>query len=342
MQAGACGKEDQMKSHTAMAKLGLVGWGIVASGCATVDVPPAHRGMRFEHTGLFRLYQDGHGFGTEVLDPGTHVIGVYTDLVLIDCSMVTMREPLTALTKDGVQFGIDLYIRFSIDCTDQSVRSILRIITPDTGNTVSSKRFYELFVRPEIGEAVRQTVSPFRANDLNERRDELLAGIQKRVVEGITAREKWINVHDVSLSNLDFPDAMDNANVDRAVQAVLRDKAIAERERVQAEIETTRLRRKLSESEGEAEAAKIDKIGEALRRNPQFLQFDLQSKMPQIYENAGAQGNLVIAAPSPQVLVQTPTRASAVAQKRPARNANSGLGRRPVAERPNPVLNDEK
>ena len=106
-------------------------------------------------------------------------------------------------------------------------------------------------------------------------------------------------VYDVDLSNLDFPDAMDAANVDRAVQAVLKDKAIAERERVQAEVETAKLQQQLSTQEAENVAVRIERVGETLRKYPEYLQYDLQSKLPDIYRDAGARGNLVIAAPNP-------------------------------------------
>jgi hypothetical protein len=134
--------------------------------------------------------------------------------------------------------------------------------------------------------------------DLNEKREELLTNIRKRFFD--TMHEKrTIQVFELNLSNLDFPDAMDNANVDRAVQAVLRDKAIAERERVAAEIETMKMRRALAEQEGEVGAVRIEKVGAALRLYPEYLQYDLQSKLPDIYRTAGAQGNLVLAAPNP-------------------------------------------
>jgi hypothetical protein len=82
---------------------------------------------------------------------------------------------------------------------------------------------------------------------------------------------------------------------------VLKDKAIAERDRVGAEIETAKLRQQLAEEEGKVEAARIEQIGGALARNPQYLQYHLQSKMPEIYSTAAAAGNLVIAAPTPML-----------------------------------------
>src|SRR5262249_1827966 len=39
------------------------------------------------------------------------------------------------------------------------------------------------FVQPAVGEAVREVVSPFRANDLNDRREELLSNIRKRFMD---------------------------------------------------------------------------------------------------------------------------------------------------------------
>jgi regulator of protease activity HflC (stomatin/prohibitin superfamily) len=218
--------------------------------------------------------------------------------------MVTKREALTALTKDGVQFGLDIYVRFAADCSDHSVTLLLSTLTPDHETAISSGQVYETFVRPAIGEAVREVVSPYRANEINDKREEILALIRKRFVEIMTAREKQIvTVYEVNLSNLDFPDAMDAANTDRAVQSILRDKAIAERERVQAESDTMAMRKQLAEREGEMEAARIDKIGEALRLNPDYLQFDLQQKMPDIYRLAGENGNLVLAAPPPSLVV---------------------------------------
>ena len=258
----------------------------------------------FDRTGPLVLFTGGNGFTGPVLGPGNYFTGTYDELRTVDCSMVTKREALTALTKDGVQFGLDIYVRFAADCSDRSITLLLSTLTPDTAEAISSNKIFETFVRPAIGEAVREVVSPFRANEINDKREEILSLIRKRFVEIMTAREKQIVVvYEVNLSNLDFPDTMDAANTDRAVQSILRDKAIAERERVQAETETMVMRKLLAEREGEMEAAKIDKIGEALRRNPDYLQFDMQQKMPEIYRQAGLYGNLVLAAPAPSFIV---------------------------------------
>ena len=50
------------------------------------------------------------------------------------------------------------------------------------------------------------------------------------------------------------------------------------------------------QAEAVAQAARIDAIGQALARNPEYLQYG-------IYEQAGANGNMVIAAPDPTILI---------------------------------------
>jgi hypothetical protein len=274
-----------------------------------MDIPTAHRGMMFDRTGALAFYSGGAGLTGPVLGPGTYRTGVYDELRVVDCETETVREPLSALTKDGVQFGLDIYVRFSADCSDEAVKHLLDNLPPDEADhtTISARLVYSTYVQPLIGAAVRETISPYRANDVNDRREEILAQIRKSFLDKVQHQEiDVVNVQEVNLSNLDFPDAMDNANVERAVQAILRDKAVAERERVQAEIETATLKKELENREGAAVAARIDAIGAALERHPSYMQFDLQSKMPDIYDRAGAAGNMVITAPSPSILVSRP------------------------------------
>ena len=291
-----------MNAHRFLALLVL--FATTSLGCATMDVPQAYRGRMFERTGAWRGFRTGHGFVGPVLNPGSYYTGLYNEVMRVDCSTVTRHDPLTVLTKDGVQFGLDIYVRFAANCKDGSVQQILSMLSPDRPNTITTNKLYDTYVRPTIGAVVREAVSPYRANEVNDKHQEILKQIRKRFLEDIEAHEgEIIQVFEVTLSNLDFPDAMDAANVDRAVQAILRDKAIAEREKVKAEIETALLRKELAGREGETAAARIDAIGAALKRNPEYLQYDLQAKMPDIYSQAGANGNLIITAPQPSILI---------------------------------------
>lgn len=315
-------------------------------GCASMDIPQAYRGRMFDKTGPLAFYSGTTGFTGRVLGPGTYFTATYNEVHKVECSTVTVREPLTALTKDGVQFGLNVYVRFAPDCSDQGVSTLLTSLPVDQDNSVSAMRVYATYVQPAVGEAVREVISPVRANDINDNREAILSQVRKRFLQMIAHRDKHIvQVFEVNLSNLEFPDDMDRANTERAIQAILRDKAIAQRDRVTAEIKTAEMSRDLSEKQGEAEAARIDVVGEALKRYPGFLQYDLQARMPDIYRAAGAQGNLVITAPNPAVFVspmraETTTRAPSPAPAAPPKQTTA-TGTGPVVATPAPAVYSE-
>jgi regulator of protease activity HflC (stomatin/prohibitin superfamily) len=288
-----------------MRALSLVLSVLAFTGCRTEDIPQAHRGRMFDRTGAISLWMGGKGLAGPVLEPGTYFTGAYDEVRTVECSTNTEKESLTSLTKDGVQFGVDIYVRYAANCSDDVVTAILKTVPPDVNaRTVSAKKLYATFVRPPLGEAIREAFSPHIANDVNEKREMILADIKRRFVELMkpkAGQPELIRIDELNLSNMDYPDELDHANAARAVQAVLKDKAIAERDRVGAETETAEMQRLLSQKQGAAEAAKIDEIGAALRRNPEYLTFDLQQKMPEMYRQAGEKGNMIIAAPSPQL-----------------------------------------
>ena len=249
---------------------------LLLSGCASQDILQAHRGRLFDRTGPLAFFSGGHGFTGPVLGPGTHFTGLYDEIRMVDCSMATRREQIDVLTRDGVHFGFHMFLRFAAECDDAGVVKLLSTVAPEKeGLTISTQQLYETFVHPAIGEVVRRVVSPYRAVEIHERQEVILTNIRKRFLEAMREREGHaIVLYEVNLSHLDYPPELDHANVDRAVQAILRDKAIAERSRVEAEIETMTLRRQLVEKEADTSAARIDKVGAALRRNPEYVQYE--------------------------------------------------------------------
>lgn len=282
-------------------------------GCNSQDIPQAHKGRMFDKTGALAFYAGGVGFTGPVLGPGTYYTAAYPEIRTVDCSQQNPKEQLSALTRDGVQFGMDIYVQYSANCdNNDAVIALLSKVAPADGKlTITTQQIYDLYIRSALGEAVRESVSPHNANDINNKREEIYASIVKRFGEILGKQSpQLVVVHSMNLNNMNFPDAMIKANTERAVQGIYKDKAIAERERVTAEIETASMRRKLAENEGDNDAVKIDKVGSALRRNPEYLQYNLQSIMPEIYKEAGQHGNLVITAPAPNVLVAPKTPAA--------------------------------
>jgi regulator of protease activity HflC (stomatin/prohibitin superfamily) len=272
-------------------------------GCMNyADVPQAHKGRYFDKKSL--ICTGGHGLTGPILESGTYNVGLCDELRLVDCSLLANKESMQALTRDGVQFGLDVYVTFSANCADlQATEAMLSNLVPADGHTITAAQLWGTFLRPGLGEAVRETISPYVANDINDQREKILEGIRSSFLGRMqNLNPPYVTISEINLSNMDFPETMDQANTERATQAVLKDKAIAERERVEAEIETAKLRQQLATEEGRVEAARIDQVGAALSRNPAYVQFHLQQQLPSIYEKAGASGNLIIAAPNPMVL----------------------------------------
>jgi len=270
----------------------------------SMDIAPSQKGMMFDRSGVLALYVGGDGLTGEVLQPGTYWTGFYDEVRIVDCATSTQKEAMTSLTQDGVQFGVDLYVRFRANCADDAVQTLLSSVPRGEDGVVGSQTLYATFIRGPLGESIRKNVSPYVANDLNTNRTQILDGIRADFLAMLEESSSRVVVEELNLSNMDFPEAMDTANNERAVQAVLRDKAIAEREKLDAEIETAQKREELARMEGEIEGARIDAVGAALKRNPEFMQYDMQAKMPGIYEKAGAFGNMIITAPNPTVLVE--------------------------------------
>lgn len=291
-----------------MIKKALITLALVASqlGCSTQEVPQAHKARKFEKTGMWAGYAGGKGFAGPVVGPGTYFTGMYDEYRTVECAEKTEKESLTALTKDGVQFSLDMYTRYSANCDDEkAVSTILERMTPgftdkeEWKHTIYAIQLYTTFIRPAIGEAVREGVSPYIANEINFKRDEIFDKIKKRFGEMIDKPNEVhvVRVGSLNLSNMNFPEEMVHANTDRAVQGVLKDKAIAEREKITAEIETSKLKQQLVQNDANNEVSKIDSIGAALRRNPEYYIRD-------VYYYAGEKGNMVIMPQNPNTILQ--------------------------------------
>lgn len=298
-------------------------------GCSSENIPPAHKGRLFEKTGVLAFYSGGTGFSGAILNPGTQYTGIYNDVRMLDCSTRTFKEPMTSMTKDGVQFALDVYITCSANCdSDDAVKVLLDKLAPIGENTqstaaqtgagnaspderdpietdpdrdVSSRQVYNTYVRPALGEAVRQAVASYDANDLNSHRQELFDKIKTKLDSDLKPSDPkapaLVSIVNFNLSNFKLPDEMAQAAADRATQQVLRDKAVAAIETIKAETETAKFQVAKSETEAQAEAAKIRVVGKALHENPEYYIRD-------VYFFAADKGGSVMLPTNPNVILQ--------------------------------------
>ncbi len=307
---------------------GVIAASIALAGCSSQDVPPAHKGRKFDKTGALALWSGGGGFEGAVLSPGTYYTGIYPEVRTLDCSTRTFKEPMTSMTKDGVQFALDVYITTSANCgEDKAVETLLDKLAPvgalaaapkdpgagsatpdekdpvetDPDRAVTSRQVYNTYVRPALGEAVRQAIASYDANDINSHREELFAKIQTKLDSDVKSKDakvpSLVTIVNFNLSNFKLPDEMSKAAADRATQQVLRDKSIAEQERIKVETQTALLDVAKVEAEAKGQAAKIDTIGAALHRNPEYYIRD-------VYYYAADKGGSVMVPQNPNMILQ--------------------------------------
>jgi regulator of protease activity HflC (stomatin/prohibitin superfamily) len=219
---------------------------------------------------------------------------------------------MTALTKDGVQFSIDVYVTYRANCDfNDAIVAILNRFSPETPatRTITSDQLYKVCIRPALGEAVRIAVAPFNANDINAHRDEIFAKVRTVFIDTIAAQQGKdesgkpntalviVPPEGLTMNNPDFPDSMDKANAERATVAIERDKSLAEQEKIKVQIETAKLEVERQEVESKAKAKKIDIEGAALARNPEYYVRD-------VYYYAAQNGSAVTLPANPSVILQ--------------------------------------
>lgn len=275
---------------------------VFLSACSSGNIPQAHKGRIFDKTGLGAFYSGGHGFTGPVLPPGTYFLGMYPVLRAVDCSTQTEKEPMTSMTKDGVQFALDIYVSFSANCNeDAAVEAILGALAPsvtkDDVDIVVAQQLYDTFVRPALGESVRQAIAAYDANDLNAHRDELFTKTDAKLKSDLGKTPRLVEIVSLNLSNFKLPDEMAAAAADRATQQVLRDKSVAEQERIKVETQTSELAVARAAADAKSEAAKIDIVGAALHRNPEYYLRD-------VYFYAADKGGSVVLPTNPNVIMQ--------------------------------------
>ena len=309
---------------------------LINTGCGSQDIPPAHRGRMFDKTGVLALYSGGSGLTGPILNAGTTYTGYYNEVRTIDCTTRTFKEPMRSMTKDNVQFDLDVYITCGANCEkDQAVEILLNKLAPtgkldaqqsapgagnatpderdpvetDPDKAVTSRQVYNTFIRPALGEAVRQAVAGYDANDLNSHREELFGRIKQKLDKDLLPDDKdkgaapaLVAISGFNLSNFKLPDEMAQAAADQATQRVLRDKSVAEQEKIKVETDTAKLQVAKAEADAQAEAAKIRVVGKALHENPEYYVRD-------VYYYAAEKGGSVVLPADPKVILNmTPGR----------------------------------
>lgn len=281
-------------------------------GCSSEEVPPGYKGKMLDKTGPLAFYMGGTGFTGPVLSSGVYYTGIYDDVRLVECAESTSKEELQSLTKDGVQFGTDVYIRSQPNCDDsKAVSWMLDHIAPSKNDVITKDQLYNTYVMPILHSAMREAVAKQTASDMNTNREEVSKVFKNTFHEYMRVdkdKPEIIKVNEISISNFKFPQGMQEANANLALQPTLTKLAVANREkieqetkteqaRVKAQTETEQLKIELEKTWAEAKTQHMKIIAKTIRDNPEYLKYDMQEKLPELYKSLGQNGNIIMVDP---------------------------------------------
>jgi regulator of protease activity HflC (stomatin/prohibitin superfamily) len=202
----------------------LVGW---CAGCGAV-IEPGHRGLLFDPR--------RGGLQREVLMPGQHSVGLSGHIEDFDITYSTRREPLHAITQEGLTVDLSLAIIY------RPIISELYELDSEIG-----RNYYDEVVGPELRSAARGVVATHSYTELPKRD----AGLENEIERTLRARitHRHVEVSAVIVEAIKLAPEVEDAVRGRlaAEQKARREKMEADRawERERIELERNVERRRL-------------------------------------------------------------------------------------------------
>lgn len=194
----------------------------------------------------------------EVFDPGIHNKVPFRDDVVIFDTRVQRAdiENVQAASKDGITISTHLVVNYHIDAKNAPL--ILQNVGPQYANTV---------LQPAIQQAYKDVSGTYAALDMIQRRQELSDTARNVLIQKVAPY--FIVIDALSIVNLDFPKAFDDAIQQTQIANQSRLKAQQDQERSKIEAETA-----LIIAQGQANAQKA----QATTLTPEFLQLQAIQK----------------------------------------------------------------
>lgn len=194
----------------------------------------------------------------EVFDPGFHFkLPGRDDVVVFDTRVQRVDvENVQAASKDGITINTHLVVNFHIDA--RSAPLILQNVGPGYSSTI---------LAPAIQQSYKDVSGTFAALDMIQRRQELADKAQ----QGLVAKMQpyYVIVDQLSIINIEFPKAFDEAIQATQIANQSRLKAQQDQERSKIEADTA-----LIVAQGQANAQKA----QATTLTPEFLQLQAIQK----------------------------------------------------------------
>lgn len=228
-----------------------------------------------------------------------------------------VKETVKSQTKDNIPIDVDVVVEWELNA--KALSRIHREIVgsgthvdkssneaDDLENYISNelnRSFYTKQIRSRLRNTLGDAVKQYTAEDTNDNRDNLTLALRKGFTPDASQRvpslaeqvnSELVTIRDVFVRNVHLPQNLENAMKARAETLIEKQTAAnrieVEKNNAQAELQkgigaANKLR---EEAGGKADA--IAKIGEALRKNPEMIQY----MIAEAQKAAGEKGGLII------------------------------------------------
>jgi hypothetical protein len=268
----------------------LIALAIFALGC-TERVPPGYVGIVLTPS----------GFESDIIQPGNHACWGRDRLVLIETKEETVKERMSILCKDDLNFKFDLNVRARLRAVGSSkaLKAILNRKGADIkevkgiGNVLSFNTLYKTYIQPVARSVARTNVSQYETTQVRDHRKDLEKAVLANLIKSVEGTP--LEVVTITTSNFDYPDV-----ITKAVEKRRKREIEIKEERAKQAMELLRAdnRLKLAEklkqvraAEAEADAVYIQILGRSL--NKDYLDWKRIERDVKLYENVG-QGDKVI------------------------------------------------
>ncbi len=243
------------------------------TGCDTEDISPGHKGFMFDRTGFLAGYSGGEGLETDkVLEPGTHFMGVYDELRVVDCRDQHVREQVEVLTQSDITVTIDLRLTYAADCrTGEHMQMLINEVTTGPDHIVKPEKVYELYVLPIVRESLRNYIADITIEDVKRVRLGLRDQVLEELQTSIREKNNPVVIKIVAVSSMTLPTEIVDKN--RQIELARQDAELQTEEQKTAKV---RLERELFEAQ---EDRKVQRETAEKERDVKLIRAEAQRKI---------------------------------------------------------------
>lgn len=214
------------------------------------------------NTGIYQLFGR---VGDKELSSGLHLIIPLAEIIpmTIRTQEYTMSisqgegkkydaDPITSLTKEGLQVDLDMTVLYHLN--EEQASDVYKNVGLD---------YEEKIIRPGIRSSIREVIAQYEAKDIySDKREEAAKKIKDKLSSQLNPR--GIVLEDVLLRNVQLP-----SGLAESIQQKLQAEQEAQRYEFLLQKETKEKERKIIEAEGQRESQKI--VNESL--TPNYLNY---------------------------------------------------------------------